>query len=429
MSRANSYRALALLVASLATALAVAQETPKPLESKGNASAGIAALLDNVDVLVDNYANFVSRKYALTPEQDTYARALIRERAHDFLDKHDEKMRTLLDTLFEVRGGKNISQDELKEWGREIMPIYQDAKHIIVTSNNEFRSVLTEEQLKIHDEDLKLANETFSTTEDQLRRVVSGEMTLEEFRNPNLGSKGVKHSKPPTQTVNPVRPVTPNSDPTAAPSDQPTATPMTPEHVNAGGDTRVTKPAGENRTPAVKPSGPVRNAGRNAKAGSADFEGEWDKYVREFNETYELNDEQRQQSQTILDDCKTQAQKYVSGNKAQIDAVEAKEAEARKSTDKDKSKTLADLTQQKQKLLEPLTTIFEKQLKPRLEKIPTRAQRKAAEEAKAKPKPGAKVPAKPDAKPGTAKPDKPGEPAEPTPEPPASQPQGEGEDQ
>src|SRR5690606_1267077 len=43
---------------------------------------GYTAVLDNIDLLIDHYTNFLSRKYELTSEQDAYTRHLLRERAH-----------------------------------------------------------------------------------------------------------------------------------------------------------------------------------------------------------------------------------------------------------------------------------------------------------------------------------------------------------
>ena len=51
----------------------------------------------------------------------------------------------------------------------------------------------------------------------------------------------------------------------------------------------------------------------------------------------------------------------------------------RQTKDKSSAGKRTKLTEQKTKLLEPVNRIFEKELKPRLEKLPTRAQRKAAE--------------------------------------------------
>lgn len=147
-------------------------------------TAGYSAILDNLDLLVDNYAGFLARKYDLTPEQDEYTRHLLRERADEFFSKHQENLRGLIDRLFDVRSGGQMTQQELIEWGREVQPIYDDAKQVIIEGNNEWREILTDDQKKIHDEDLRMMYESFDSTEEKLGRILSGEMTVDEFRSP-----------------------------------------------------------------------------------------------------------------------------------------------------------------------------------------------------------------------------------------------------
>ena len=88
---------------------------------------------------------------------------------------------------------------------------------------------------------------------------------------------------------------------------------------------------------------------------------EWEKYVRAFADKYTLNDDQRQKAFQVLRGCQERATAY---------ALRHKEEHARKDLDE----------RRRAKLMAPIGEIFEKQLKPRLERLPTRAQREAAEE-------------------------------------------------
>ena len=401
---------LVLLVIGMSTAHpAVAQE---PAERE---STGVSALLDNVDLLIDNYARFVSRKYNLTEEQDLYTKDLIRERAHGFRDKHNDKLRGMLEQLFEVRSGGDASPEQLKLWGEEIRPIFDEAKAMIEASNGEFREILSDEQRKTHDADLKLMNETFTTTDAQINKMVAGQMTAEELRQ---GTRPAGRSARPT-TPRPQTAPPPPGEPKGAPSGHQPAEPADPQ-----GQTEVVAPAGETAPPVVSgvPVTPAPSRGERVdrraprtRAVGKDFEGEWDKYVKDFIAKYSLDEAQQQQATTILADCKTQATRYADAKKSDIAALDAQLEETKKSTDKDKSKKLADLNSKRTKLMEPVGKIFEEQLKPRLEKIPTRAQRKAA--AQNSGRAGAVVkPAQPPAKPTP--------PAE---SQPAEQPSGEGE--
>ena len=138
----------------------------------------------NVDLMVNTYSRFLARKYDLNEEQDEFTRQSLAEQANMFMDAHRDEVTDLVDRMFEVRTGGDMDQEELIDWGKRILPIYQEAKKIIVMGNGEWRDILTDDQKAIHDGDLKLMAQSFNSTEDQLRRIVTGEMTVEEFRRP-----------------------------------------------------------------------------------------------------------------------------------------------------------------------------------------------------------------------------------------------------
>ena len=401
-------------------------------------SSGYSAIIDNIDLLVENYARFVGRKYDLTDEQDQYTKHMLRERAYEFLDKHEDKVRTLVDRLFEVRTGGEMTPDELIEWGREITPVYEEARKVIVESNNEWREILTDEQRAIHDEDLKLMKQSFATTDDQLDRIVSGEMTVEEFRNPRLAQQRARQRqtaravKKPINRENPIdrpRDFANNAEPRVMPQDRNIEPP--PGDAQSHGQLGVDESRGQVRPPATlthrprrtqaaktdtgSPQGeneaqtdppvvnrrtarperrprprqqPGRGATRSGTAGktvAGNFESQWDKYVENFIAKYKLDDTQTQKAHTILKDCKTQANQHVLGRKSQIEELDRQTAAAKTSKDRNKATKLRQLNEQKQKLLAPVNHIFEQQLKPRLERIPTRTQRRNAEKPSAKP--------------------------------------------
>lgn len=405
-------RTLALGIAVAGVALpAVAQDDDR------EPSTGYTAILDNIDLLVDNYARFLARKYDLTEEQDEYTKSLLRERSYDFLDKYEGELRNSIDRLFDVRTGGEMTPEELIEWGRRVQPIYDEAKKLIVDGNDEWREILTPAQQKIHDQDLKLMYQSFETTEDQLGRILSGEMTVEEFRSPQKGrrtsSKRTPSRPPPDEPrrieQEPLEPPPPppppppedDPEPRISPRDQSSAVR---EAGRAGGNV-VQRPGerpptrtSERRSQPERKRADPRDARRDrarptrptGKSGGQEFESQWEKYVREFIEKYELNDEQSQKAYAVLEDCETQANRYVQGRQSQIEQYDKQIEGLKSSDDKEKSKKIAELTEKRKQLMDPIDRVFEKQLKPRLEKLPTRAQRRAAEEA-AKKKPGSKA--------------------------------------
>lgn len=108
-------------------------------------------------------------------------------------------------------------------------------------------------------------------------------------------------------------------------------------------------------------------------------ESQWEAYTRRFIERYKLTDDQTQSALMILEDCQEQAQGYLTRHKADFEKLRAAEAALRDSTEPERTARLGELRAQQAKLHEPLDEVFEEQLKPRLEKLPTRKQRAAAE--------------------------------------------------
>jgi hypothetical protein len=107
---------------------------------------------------------------------------------------------------------------------------------------------------------------------------------------------------------------------------------------------------------------------------------DWERYTREFTAKYELKEEQANAASRILRDCQEQRTQYLRSRRSRI--VQIEERLSAKKTEGEGQRLLADL----EELRKPIQDIFEKQLKPRLDKLPTRAQR-AAVEGQQKPKP------------------------------------------
>lgn len=102
----------------------------------------------------------------------------------------------------------------------------------------------------------------------------------------------------------------------------------------------------------------------------------WAKYVRDFVARHELDAEQTQQALRILDQCEKQAEEFTRRHRPAIEEAQNDLENAREKRDAD---AVARLEERINTLREPLNKIFETELKPRLEKLPTRAQRAKAE--------------------------------------------------
>ncbi len=401
-------RIATLIVAAVACSLPAAAQ-PEELDQPRR-SRSFSSML-NTDLLIDNYSRLLARKYKLTDDQEAYTNEFVRVKAHEFLDNHRDEVFDLVDRMFEVRAGGDMDQTELLEWGRRALPLYNEAKLLIIDGNQEWREILDDEQKLIHDEDLKLMHEGFQMSEAHLERVVTGEMTVEEFRQPlriqprqsnttarrsDDGWQGDRHEAlpPPPPAI-----TTPKA---ATGGTQPRVAPRQPDVKNdTGRAARPTPrpPAMAHRVPdpGRTPSEPPPDQGRRTvptpagRQNADSYESDWDKYVAVFIERYELNEGQAQKAHTILKSCKEQAAQVMRRNRGKIEQYDKQIDDLKKSADKNDKQKLAKLTEQRDKLLQPLNQIFDKRLKPHLEKLPTRAQREAAEanakKPRSKPKP------------------------------------------
>lgn len=103
--------------------------------------------------------------------------------------------------------------------------------------------------------------------------------------------------------------------------------------------------------------------------------GLWARYARDFIRQFRLDAEQSQKANLILQDCQQQAYAYLDREQNTLGKiVEEAKAEAGE-------KALQKLDARISGIRKPIDEIFEKQLKPRLDKLPTRAQRAAAEKS------------------------------------------------
>lgn len=106
--------------------------------------------------------------------------------------------------------------------------------------------------------------------------------------------------------------------------------------------------------------------------------GLWEEYVRKFIARYQLDEAQSTQAKKILDMCQKRADEIISKKKVEfLNAINEIHA-AKNANDAER---VDRLEKRVAELRAPIEEIFERELKPRLDSLPTRAQRKAAEQA------------------------------------------------
>jgi hypothetical protein len=106
--------------------------------------------------------------------------------------------------------------------------------------------------------------------------------------------------------------------------------------------------------------------------------GLWEKYVLDFIARFRLHEEQVQQAYQILARCQRAAEERTQRERSAFIPLWTERQSAGERFDDRKA---AELERLAEKIEGTVERIFKEELQPRLEKIPTRAQRKAAEEA------------------------------------------------
>jgi len=101
----------------------------------------------------------------------------------------------------------------------------------------------------------------------------------------------------------------------------------------------------------------------------------WLSYVRDFIARYELDEQQEARAMRILADCRERAERVLKRARPELLALEAQLQEAAAQR---RQEELEKLTARIDELKSPINRIFRDQLVPRLERIPTEAQREAA---------------------------------------------------
>ena len=98
----------------------------------------------------------------------------------------------------------------------------------------------------------------------------------------------------------------------------------------------------------------------------------WLIYTRRFIEHYALDAEQRQKAMQILRACQLERDHYLRGVRRELQQLQAALEQA------EDPQRRQELESRLTRLQAPVSQIFERKLKPRLERLPTRAQRRAA---------------------------------------------------
>ena len=264
-----------------------------------------------------------------------------------FSQHSDRIMQYALEAIQTRAAGEPFTSEQVARWVTLAEPVFKDARRKMNESAKQFTEELDVEQRELFDRDLNAANRRMIDIDRMGQKWKRGEWDPHDW--------GMEDDPIQNRAARPPR-ASEAAEP-AARSDR-REVPREPRQPPPPLVAEPEKPPKERTSPAHRPQRQNEDA--------------WAKYVREFIEKYELNDEQQQRAWLFYQDSKERDEVFERRFARQTKAMRAKGEAA------SDERTRAALRKQTEKHRLEKERLFN-QLKRRLERLPTRAQRRNAE--------------------------------------------------
>ncbi len=166
--RSATYFALLVLAAAplLGTARAQTSDNPDAEANEVNEAKRTVDELWDTSSILKMAVNNLAIRYNLNEEQRAYTDDMMTTRVSRFIEKRQAEIWPLLrDLILQQRNGTNPDPDVARRLGPPALKIIREAKEEIFASNEEWREILTDQQKKMHDWDLREMKHTFRAME------------------------------------------------------------------------------------------------------------------------------------------------------------------------------------------------------------------------------------------------------------------------
>ena len=118
----------------------------------------------NVSSILEMAVDNLGRRYNLNDTQKAYTNNMMQTRVTRFIRDHqDEVWPILRSLLLHQQQGTLPDQETAKRMGPRVLKLMHEAKKEIYESNSEWREILTDDQKRMHDWDLKEMDKTFES--------------------------------------------------------------------------------------------------------------------------------------------------------------------------------------------------------------------------------------------------------------------------
>ncbi len=314
----------------------------------------------------------ISDRYALDAEQEQRLVETMQRGMGEIFRRNAPRIMSYgVEALTTRLSGEPFTPEQVARWMKLAEPVIQDARNTAQSLMNEFSEHLTEDQREMLLVDMEAAQRRSDRVMELGRKWANGEWSAEDWgleedpiQTGQLRAAGV----PPHDAAH-----APNSsDPTKDGSDA--APPMPPSPGNDPTGTGAASPSAEAAAGLSNAERLPRNRPRTPQPAQLDND-PWAVHTREFVQRYQLDDDQSQRAWQIYRESRERRDEYVKRHEARIAGARGA---ANGAADERTHGRIEELTARERAAIDRLFDQF----KLRLEKLPTRAQRKAAGPAK-----------------------------------------------
>ncbi len=158
-------------------------------------------MLWNVDRMMEDAVQQISKRYSLNSEQEKYTRLMLTQRVRAFLKDHEADVRALLKEQIDWKAGFKPETSESRQvWATKAKPLYAEAMKAILDGNKEWGDILNDEQKKIHLGDMNQMKVNFDSVNSMLNNWESGNSMVTPPRTPTDNSGPIRQPAPPPPT-------------------------------------------------------------------------------------------------------------------------------------------------------------------------------------------------------------------------------------
>lgn len=351
-------------------------------QSDGFEGFGLLISPGILNKLIDRAVERMAHEYGFDEAQTAEVQRVLKERVPKFFRENQKEATRLMNDFLDAQLENDApSPENVAGWAQRALPLVTKGREFLGVVTDDMRNYMTEDQQARMDATLAAVDVGGNMLEKRLNVWADGgfDATKEWHRNPGVREIDRQRARELEKAMVAARDAKMQAsfgDPQAAPQ------------------VAVAEPVVEPAEPGAQPVGaatPAVNVKQLAPAAAAKpaKKDEWELYVEQFVARYDLTPEQQAKARTILSDLERQRENYMSGKASLLEKL------GKQYNDAKGPEQFEAAEAQRQKLMQPVDRMFQT-LKERLDKLPTRDQRrKAADTPTAEKSAAEKVPTKP----------------------------------